>query len=168
LYEALNTPYSISSSTPDQSGKSGLVTSDSSGEFLIGPYRTQNDATPGYWFVVVDTEMASTPNLNPNTVAGDIVYWYEKYDVNQSSSFEPYLIADQGSTANYYHYLTDSSFKKDFATDKVYYEDVFEDTWNLPKWYPISRYTQYQMGLMGSTPYIIDTYENLHPDYEEE
>lgn len=168
LFETFNTSYSQSTVSPGQTGKSGMVTANQNGEFEIGPYRAQNDATPGYWFVAVDTEMASTPHSTPNTVAGDIVYWYEKYDVNQSGSSEPVLAADLGQNAYYYHYLTDSSFKKDFETEIVYYEDVFQNTWNLPKWYPISRYTQYQMGLLSATPYIIETYENLHPDYEEE
>jgi hypothetical protein len=168
LFEAFNTPYSQSTVSPDQMGKSGMVTANQNGEFEIGPYRAQNDAIPGYWFVAVDTEMNTTPRDTPNTIAGDIVYWYEKYDVNQSESSEPVLAPDLGQNAYYYHYLTDSSFKKDFETEIVYYEDVFQNTWNLPKWYPISRYTQYQMGLLGVTPYVIETYENLHPDYEEE
>jgi len=168
LFEAFNTQYSSSSSEPGQDGRSGMVTANDLGEFIIGPYRAQNDATPGYWFVAVDTEMSTLPQVNPNTVAGDIVYWYERYDVNQSNSSEAVLSAYQGANVNYYHYLTDSSFKKDFETQEVYYEDVFQNTWNLPRWYPISRYTQYQMGLLGATPYVIETYENLHPDYEEE
>lgn len=168
LYQVFNTNYSTSTADPGQSGMSGMTTAKQDGSFAVGPYRAQDDATPGYWFVSLETEMSSTANTAPNTVAGDIVYWYERYDVNQSNSSEPVLSADQGSTANYYHYLTNASFKKDFETEEVYYEDVFEDTWNLPSWYPISRYTQYQMGLLGSTPYTIDTYADLHPDYEEE
>lgn len=168
LFETFNTSYSQSTVLPDQTGKSGMVTANQNGEFEIGPYRAQNDATPGYWFVAVDTEMNAVPQSTPNTIAGDIVYWYEKYDVNQSGSSEPVLAADLGQNAYYYHYLVDSSFKKDFETEVVYYEDIFQNTWNLPKWYPISRYTQYQMGLLSATPYVIETYENLHPDYEEE
>jgi hypothetical protein len=40
--------------------------------------------------------------------------------------------------------------------------------WLPPKWYPLDRYTQYQIGLLGSTPYQVDSYENLMNDYEEE
>jgi hypothetical protein len=145
-----------------------MVTAYDNGDFSIGSFRAQNDATPGYWFVAVDTEMSSAISSTPSTIAGDIVYWYERYDVNQSNSSEPVLSASQGGNAGYYHYLTDSSFKKNFETDQVYYQDRFNSSWNLPSWYPISRYTQYQMGILGSTPYMIETYENLHPDYEEE
>lgn len=169
LYEAFDQPYSKSFATPGQNGLSGMVRANESGDFAIGPYRAQADATPGYWFVAVDTEMASsTPASTPSSIAGDIVYWYERYDVNQSSSSEPVLGAYEGQYNLYSHYLTSSSFKKNFETENVYYTGALENSWHLPKWYPLSRYTQYQMGLLGSTPYVIDTYEHLHPDYEEE
>ena len=169
LFEVFNRPYAKVEIMPDQDKMAGMVTAQNNGDFSIGSYRAQKDATPGYWFVAVDTEMASaTPSSTPNTVAGDIVYWYERYDVNQSNSSEPVLSAVPGSTANYYHYLNRLSFKKDFETEEVYYEDTSNNGWNLPDWYPIDRYTQYLMGLLGSTPYVIETYENLHPDYEEE
>lgn len=99
---------------------------------------------------------------------GDIVYWYERYDVNQSNSAEPFLNSAVGGATGYYHYLTKPVFKKDQFTNKVYYENTTDTSWNLPKWYPILRYTQYQMGLLGSTPYVVDSYNNLKPDYEEE
>lgn len=169
LYEAFDQPYNKSFVVPDQNGLSGMVRANESGDFAIGPYRAQADATPGYWFVAVDTEMApSAPASTPSTIAGDIVYWYERYDVNQSNSSEPVLGAYQGQSNLYSHYLESSSFKKNFETEKVYYTGALENSWHLPKWYPLSRYTQYQMGLLGSTPYVVDTYENLHPDYEEE
>jgi len=168
LYETLNRSYSTSTSEPNQSQLAGMTTANSNGDFSIGHYRAQNDATPGYWFVVVDSEFASTPNANPVTIAGDIVYWYERYDVNQSNSAEPTLTSVEGSTTNYYHYLENPVFKKNPNTDKVFYENSFKNSWNLPKWYPVSRYEQYQMGLLGATPYVVESYKNLHPDYEEE
>ena len=169
LFNTFGTPYSKSQAAPDQNGKAGMTTADSLGNFQIGGYRAQNDATPGYWFVAVDTEMLpSQAQGTPNTVAGDIVYWYERYDVNQSNSSEPVLAATLGENTGYYHYSVDSSFKKNYVTEKVYYQGILDSGWQLPKWYPIDRYTQYQMGLLGATPYVVDTYENLHPDYEEE
>jgi len=36
--------------------------------------------------------------------------------------------------------------------------------WTPPKWLPISRYEQYQAGLLGSTPYYISDYKNLKKD----
>ena len=168
LYEALNTPYSSTSATPGQYSQSGLVNAGPDGNFNIGPYIAHNDATPGYWFVVVDSEFNQSPSANPVTIVGDIVYWYERYDVNQSNSAEPVLNPAASDATAYYHYLTNPVFKKDQYTNKVYYESTSETSWNLPKWYPINRYSQYQMGLLGSTPYVVDTYNNLRPDYEEE
>jgi hypothetical protein len=168
LYEALNTSYSTNSATPGQYLTAGYVNADEMGNFNIGPYIAWNDATPGYWFVVVDSEFNQSSSPDPVTIVGDIVYWYERYDVNQSNSAEPFLNSAVGGATGYYHYLTNPVFKKDQFTNKVYYEDTADTSWNLPKWYPILRYTQYQMGLLGSTPYIVDSYNNLKPDYEEE
>jgi hypothetical protein len=168
LYLALNTEYSTNQTAPEQVGYAGMTTADANGNFQIGPYRAQNDATPGYWFAVVDSEFSPTPTAEPVTIVGDIVYWYERYDVNQSNSGEPTLPPDNGSETGYAHYLSNPAFKMNADTEEVYYENTFENSWNLPIWYPISRYDQYQMGLFGSTPYIIDTYQTLRPDYEEE
>ena len=168
LYEALNTAYNSTPATPGQYLKSGLVNAGPDGNFNIGPYIAHNDATPGYWFVVVDSEFNQFPNANPVTIVGDIVYWYERYDVNQSNSAEPVLGPTAGDSTAYDHYLTNPVFKKDQYTNKPYYENTIETSWNLPIWYPIDRYSQYQMGLLGSTPYVVDTYDNLRPDYEEE
>jgi hypothetical protein len=168
LYLALNTEYSTNQTAPEQVGYAGMTTADANGNFQIGPYRAQNDATPGYWFTVVDSEFSPTPTAEPVTIVGDIVYWYERYDVNQSNSGEPTLPPDNGSETGYAHYLSNPAFKMNADTEEVYYENTFENSWNLPIWYPISRYDQYQMGLFGSTPYIIDTYQTLRPDYEEE
>lgn len=168
LYEALNTSYSTNSSTPGQYLTAGYVNADEMGDFNIGPYIAWNDATPGYWFVVVDSEFNQSSSSNPVTIVGDIVYWYERYDVNQSNSAEPFLNSVVSDANGHYHYLTNPVFKKDQFTNKVYYENTTDTSWNLPKWYPILRYTQYQMGLLGSTPYVIDSYNNLKPDYEEE
>lgn len=168
LYEALTSQYGNSSNAPEQSGFSGVVTADQKGDFKIGPYIAQNDATPGYWFVVIDSEFEQSIDANPVTIVGDIVYWYERYDVNQSSSEEPVLSSVGGDATAYYHYLTDPVFKRDQFTNVVYYENTYQNSWNLPKWYPVSRYTQYQMGLLSSTPYWVDNFDNLRPDYEEE
>jgi len=40
--------------------------------------------------------------------------------------------------------------------------------WEPPQWVPLTRYDQYQMGLLGSTPDILTNYGDLHPDHEED
>jgi hypothetical protein len=117
---------------------------------------------------VVDSELKQSTSENPVTIAGDIVYWYERYDVNQSNSEEPVLQNIVEGATDYYHYLDVPVFKKSQVTNEVYYEDSATNYWNLPKWYPISRFDQYKIGTLGSTPYIINSYDNLRPDYEEE
>lgn len=168
LYEALQEKYSTSTSNPLQSVGAGMTLADQLGNFKIGPFVAQDDATPGYWFVVVDSELNQTTSQNPVTIAGDIVYWYERYDVNQSNSEEPVISPALGDATQYYHYLQNPVFKTDQLTNVIYYEDSATNSWNLPKWYPISRFDQFKSGLLGSTPYQIDSYSNIRPDYEEE
>ena len=40
--------------------------------------------------------------------------------------------------------------------------------WLPPKWYPLNRHTQYLMGLLGSTPYYVNSYSQLMNEYEED
>ena len=100
-------------------------------------------------------------------MSGDIVYWYEKYDSTQSTLDEPVLSPGFNLNPNYKHYASNTAFKVNSLTEQVYYNSSATPTWNLPDWYPISRYTQYEMGLLGATPYVVE-YSDLHPDYEEE
>jgi hypothetical protein len=146
----------------------GAVSADQNGDFEIGPFLAQDDATPGYWFVAVDSELKQSSSQNPVTISGDIVYWYERYDVNQSNSEEPVLQNVSDDATSYYHYTEIPVIKKSQITNEVYYEESATNSWNLPKWYPISRLDQYRTGMLGSTPYVIDSYDNLRPDYEEE
>lgn len=168
LRGAMALPYSTSASVPGKSGVSGMVESASNGIFQIGDFIAQNDATPGYWFVIVDTENASTPNSNPVTITGDIVYWYEKYDANQNNTEEPYYIPIVNESSDYVAYNEDPVFKVDPITGDTFYDSTPQIKWNIPKWYPIRRFTQYQLGLLGSTPNIVSSFSALRPDYEEE
>lgn len=168
LHDALTMAYSVSSNSPEQNHVSGMVQSDSSGKFVIEYFISQPDATPGYWFVVVDTENASTPNANPVTIAGDILYWYEKYDANQTNTEEPYYIPLLNESSDYSMYDEDPVFKADQITGDIFYDIESATPWLVPKWYPIKRFTQYQMGLLGQTPESVTSLSNLRPDYEEE
>lgn len=167
--EALSIGHSVSQINPSNDGVSGMVYSDSSGDFSIESFTAQNDATPGYWFIVIETELASTPNASPVTIAGDIVYWYEKYDSSQTSSEEPYYIPQNGYDGSYGPYSEDPAFKLDSQTNSVFYDSEASTPWTiLPGWYPINRFTQYQLGFFGQDPKSLTSFNNLHPDYEEE
>jgi hypothetical protein len=168
LYEGLQKNYSTNSATPGQLSNSGMVTSDLSGQFQIGPFIAQSDATPGYWFVIADTECASTPSATPVTIAGDIVYWYEKYDAKRSFSRDKTYIPTANDTSDYLGYSENPFFKADAITGDIIIDQSATISWNIPSWYPIKRYSQYILGILGSTPNIVSDYSKLHPDYEEE
>jgi len=168
VYQALRNNYSTNTATPDQSRISGIVTSDTNGQFQIGPFIAQQDATPGYWFVVTDTESASTPSATPVTIAGDIVYWYEKYDAKRSISRDKTYIPTANNTSDYLGYSENSFFIADAITGDTIIDQSATVSWNIPSWYPIKRYSQYTLGILGSTPNIVSDYSKLHPDYEEE
>lgn len=168
LYQALRNNYSTNTATPGQSRTSGMVTSDTSGQFQIGPFTAQEDATPGYWFVVTDTESASTPSATPVTIAGDIVYWYEKYDAKRSLSRDKTYIPTANNTSDYLGYSENSFFIADAITGDTIVDQSATVSWNIPSWYPIKRYSQYTLGILGSTPNVVSDYSKLHPDYEEE
>jgi hypothetical protein len=168
LYQALQDNYSQNSATPGQLETSGMVTSDSNGQFQIGPFVAQQDATPGYWFVVADTECASTPSGTPVTIAGDIVYWYEKYDAKRSFSRDKTYIPSSNNNSDYLGYSENPFFKADAITGDIIVDQSATISWDIPIWYPIKRYSQYILGILGSTPNVVSDYSQLHPDYEEE
>ena len=147
---------------------SNYVRSDSNGNFSIGPVEASSSKDPGYWMVAVESAHSVTPTSTPVTVSGDIVYWSEKYDNLNYHSVGAVLYSSNvllgygdkmSSTPNFtlnYHDGSDAPAYR--ATPN----------WLPPKWYPLDRAEQYQMGLLGSTPNVVDNYSKLMNDYEEE
>lgn len=163
--------------TPDY-----LVNTNSSGEFTITNAITASDsATPGYWFARVNiaypenvssllTADGETLLSNDVTISGDVIYWHESYDtiqysyendvplpniyrVNKQENSDilatPYFMYNHSDSTNVYAYSTTPN-------------------WIPPRWVPLNKFDQYQMGLMGSTPYYISDYSLIHPDHEEQ
>lgn len=170
-YEAINSvDYVINSSTPGRYNTSGYVTLDQNGNFTIGPFYAQERTDPGLWFVAVETELASTPSATPVTIYGDVVYWFENYD-NIHYSDESLPLPRFYSAAP----LTGDEIIAQPTFTYRYYDMEYGATpsatpglnWIPPKWFQISRYDQYQMGILGSTPNNVSTYDNLYPDYED-
>lgn len=170
-YEALvDSDYGLNSSTPGRDGLAGIVQTDQYGNFIIGPFYSQDRVDPGLWFVAIDTEMASTPSATPVTIYGDIVYWFENYD-NIHYSNEPVPLP------RFYTAIplsgTDIVLEAQFKYK--HYDQEYDATpaatpqlgWTPPRWFPISRYEQYQMGLFGSTPNFVSTFDNMNNDYED-
>jgi hypothetical protein len=147
---------------------SNYVVSDSNGHFSIGPIQARSSLDPGYWMVAVESAHSTTASSTPVTVSGDIVYWSEKYDnLNYHSGgavlYNPNVLLGYGvkmsSTPNFTLNYHDGS-------DATPYHAT--PNWLPPKWYPLDRAEQYQMGLLGSAPNTINTYSKLMNDYEEE
>ena len=163
--------------TPDH-----VINTDSNGEFTISNEITASDSsTPGYWFarVNISNEEAITSILtssgevllsNDVTISGDVIYWHESYDSIQYSDENDiplpniYTINRQQNS----QILATPSFAYEHSNAESIYAYNSTPNWSPPKWIPLNRYDQYQMGLMGSTPYYISDYSQLHPDHEEE
>ena len=163
--------------TPDYS-----VTTDLNGEFTISNAITASDAgNPGYWFARVNvadpesvmsilTSNGEVLSSNDITISGDVIYWHESYDSIQYSYENDipltniYSINKQKNS----QILATPSFAYSHSDAEIVYSYNSTPNWLPPKWVPLSRYDQYQMGLMGSTPYYISHYSLLHPDHEEE
>ena len=163
--------------TPDH-----VINTNSNGEFTISNKITASDSsTPGYWFARVNisneeavasilTSSGEVPLSNDVTISGDVVYWYESYDSIQYSYENDiplpniYTINRQESS----QILATPSFAYEHSNAEIIYPYNSTPNWLPPQWVPLNRYDQYQMGLMGSTPYYISDYSQLHPDHEEE
>jgi len=154
----------------------------SDGKLEIASVATaQDSATPGYWFArvnIADEDYAKTIlladqeiNAGQNvTISGDVIYWYESYDtVQYDQELSPPLPniytsnkqekSDIIATPNFVYKHNDSN--------TIIYNSATPN-WTPPRWVPLRKYDQYQMGIFGSTPNHIADYELVHPDHEEQ
>lgn len=154
----------------------------SNGSFTIPNIATAQDvATPGYWFarvnisdtdyvnsqLVQDGEISASEDVN---VSGDVVYWYESYDTIQYSqelSVPLPNIYTSNRQPNSNIIATPNFVYKHNDGNTIIYNDATPN-WIPPRWVPLTRYDQYQMGILGSTPNYISDRSALHPDHEEE
>lgn len=170
-YDALNEiEYAQNQSVPGRDGYSGYVKADKYGNFNIGPFDSQDRTNPGLWFVVVETEMSSTPSSEPVTIYGDVVYWFENYDnIHYSNELVPLPRFYTAVPLSGDEIIKEPRFKYEYVNHEYDASPSAtpELNWTPPKWFPISRYEQYQMGLFGSTPNVISSYGNMYEDYED-
>jgi hypothetical protein len=160
--------------------------SDSSGIFRIGPFVSATPNQPGYWFVSTES-FSSSPSGTDWDPVGDVVFWQEyppKFNSvngeNQSipvpvnQDVELRLIVDEMGVVRYESVIpppaTVNAFPVTFdeATPTAPATPV-TNIWNPPKWYAISRYEQYQRGMLGDDFYAfkISNLQGTHPDYRD-
>jgi hypothetical protein len=160
---------------------SGTVKSNADGSFQVfDSILADPQINPGTSFAVVELATPSEARSivvslgevfrdNLITIGGDIVYWHESYDpvqyANEVPGFDSALghlkreNSDLYSTPNFVYKHSDSS-NVSFVNSGY--------NWEPPRWVPISRYEQYQMGILGSTPNMISDYTQIHPDSSEQ
>jgi hypothetical protein len=166
LFEQVN--YSNSSATPGRYGDSGYVRTDADGRFKIGPFYSQDRTDPGYWFVSVESELSATPSATPVTITGDVTYWYERYDnVHYSSEELPLPYGYEKPKQNNSKILQRPKFQYNYFDSEYAGSSAATINWTPPAWFPISYYDQYQMGRMGATPDVVETFNNINNFYEE-
>lgn len=172
LYQTLNqVSYSINDSKPTATASSGIVYTDQNGKFEIGPITSQDRATPGYWFISVESELQEEPTISPSVVVGDSVFWYESYD-NIDINYIPNLRMPDTinyDPANSLTLYATPSFRLSYYSDGGFSNTYTGSTprWTPPVWMPVSRYEQYQAGYLGSTPNMAGDFSGLINDVED-
>jgi len=182
--------YDTSLSTPGRDDLAGRVIANENGIFQIGPFVAATPMSPGYWFVVVESESASptlyssTPHTygaTPGwTLVGDAVFWLEHPDGT-------YGVEDlNGLPRGAVQFVENPDTIPNMVPPGVYawpanYDPATPDapatpvtlTWESSQWYAIDRYEQYQMGLIGTPgptqrrPLTQADLDSAHPDYRE-
>lgn len=145
-------------SPPKWTGGQGQVITDASGNFTVGPFTAATPGSPGYWFV-------STTANN----AGDVTFWYEypdsTYGVENLSGLpvrpEQHATPARDAIPMY----RPSKYPVQINTNTTATATPPTIFWEPPKWFPLSRYYQYQMGLFGATPDYLafGSIADLHP-----
>jgi hypothetical protein len=170
-YEVFKKGYNASTATPGSSNTSGYVVADANGRFTIGPFVSSQFA--GYWLTVLETGSAS-PNLNRNQfdIVGDMVYWYEHPDI--TNMIDPITqmpvsnIQDATPYWNIPNYLNKTTLPVTYDENDIQagYTGSATPSWLPPKWWAIDRYTQYLIGLDGTS---YDTFRATpsYPDYKD-
>lgn len=161
---------------------SGVIITDINGAFTIGPFTIQDENDPGYFFVICESENAlATPDVDlialatPQwTMVGDIAMWYEYpgiergvENLNQLPIQSHYIKGEDQATPeiipNYYPVGWSEQATPESATPGTFSDD-------LPRWYALDKYYQYQMGILGDieeATISTDYTTGIHPEYKD-
>lgn len=165
----------------DGTSSSNTMSTDSDGKFIIAEQISVKDySNPGIRFarlelsdpsqVVTDLQNSGeTISGNSVTISGDIVYWNESYNdiqyIDDIDSLPPRHLTDLKDETK--KLFASNAFNYNHANPDYINTSIPSTNWDLERWVPLSRYQQYQLGIFGSTPNIVTTYDNIHPDYED-
>jgi hypothetical protein len=139
------------------------VMTDSNGSFRVGPITAQEIENSGYWYMALETEYSSTLSGSPVTISGDIVSWFEdSNDVILNASERRLPIQDSYDADDFAEFKSTPVFKVNYITGNPETPTATPNI-ELPKWFRIPRYTQYQMGILGNQYYFVDNNKNFYP-----
>jgi hypothetical protein len=139
------------------------VETDINGLFRVGPITSQSASTPGYWIMSLESEMSQTTTTTPNTIVGDMVYWFEDAEdivINAEQRIPP--IQELFNIENYSTYYSTPVYKVSYLTGNPVTPSATPNV-DLPAWFNIPRYRQYQMGILGSGYYDYKNANNIYP-----
>lgn len=170
LYEVFNT------------ASSNFISTKADGTFSVSEsIVSQSSNDPGHWLLAVEiTDSTSTISSllasdgesissSDITISGDIVYWNEQYDNERYNNEQlklPYTFR-HGLQVNSQVLATPNFVYRHY--DSMGLSRVGSTpNWIPPKWIPMRKFDQYQMGLFGTTPNYISDFSQIHPDSGEE
>jgi len=161
--------------SPDQTG---VITSGVDGKFTFSNTVTANDrSNPGIRYIMFEIDSPSTvvSNLqalgeviegNDVTISGDIVYWDESYDNIHYDDEEVVMSRVFTKVRDENHLLyTRPNFIYRYSNPDVIGVVASAPNLATERWVAIPRYDQYQMGILGSTPNLVEDYSAIHPDH---
>lgn len=158
-----------------------IISSRSDGSFeIVDEIVSESSIAPGYWFgsieVADDNQIISALNgigevidNDEITIVGDVVYWYEEFDnVHFSNEYTPLPNVFTDSRQLNSDLMTTPSFVYSHHNQNDIVNFGATINWLPPRWLPLRMFDQYQLGLLGATPYHVDNYSLIHPDSKED
>jgi hypothetical protein len=146
-----------------ESSYDSYVETDNKGAFRVGPIVSQSAATPGYWLMSLESEMSSSINTTPITTIGDVVHWFEDAeDVILNAEQRVLPVQESFNIEDYSTYYSTPVYKVSYLTGDPVTASATPNV-NLPAWFNIPRYRQYQMGILGSGYYEYKNENNIYP-----
>lgn len=169
MYDLFRDSTSTSAATPGRSNNKGKVSTDSYGRFTIGPFQAATPSDPGIWFVSTEAVARGAAQV------GDVVYWNEYEDTTSNGDDSIEIAGNTAQMATPWYSLPEYFATPVFPVtyDEHYYQEGKRSsnvvTWTPPRWYAVSRFLQYNMGILGSNylSYNQGATPNVYPDYKE-